>query len=138
MKQNWANPESMDAGTDKFDKVIEWLLIALLAFMPFAFGAVEAWSEEVVIVLAAAISVIFAAKLVFRPNARFIWSWAYLPLALFVLVAYFQLLPLPAGLVEVISPNTAAIKKELLSDLPNADGRFWPWEYPSLTLYFRY
>jgi len=43
----------MDVGTGRFDKLIEWLLIALLAFMPFAFGAVEAWSEEVIIGLAA-------------------------------------------------------------------------------------
>lgn len=49
MKENLVNVESMDVDTGGFDKLIEWLLIALLAFMPFAFGAVEAWSEEVVI-----------------------------------------------------------------------------------------
>lgn len=77
----------MDVGTGRFDKLIEWLLIALLAFMPFAFGAVEAWSEEVIIALAAAISIAFAAKLVFEPNARLVWSWAYVPVGLFILVA---------------------------------------------------
>ena len=47
MKQNWGNLESIDVGTDRFDKLIEWLLITLLAFMPLAFGVVRAWSEEV-------------------------------------------------------------------------------------------
>jgi hypothetical protein len=31
---------------ERLEQVIELLLISLLAFMPFAFGAVEAWSEE--------------------------------------------------------------------------------------------
>jgi tetratricopeptide (TPR) repeat protein len=40
--------------------------------------------------------------------------------ALFVLIAVFQLIPLPGGAVSVISPGTAAVKKELLGDLPNS------------------
>ena len=106
---------------DTFDKVIEWLVISLLAFMPLAFGAVEAWSEEVVVVLAAAISLCFLLKLVYREDAELIWSWTYIPLALFVLVAVFQLIPLPSGVVGSIAPGTATVKTELLGDLPNAD-----------------
>jgi len=103
-----------------WDKVIEWLLISLLAFMPFAFGAVEAWSEEVVVALATAISLCFLLKLIFEENTRFIWSWAYVPVALFVLIAVFQLVPIPDSVVSVISPSTVATKKELLGDLPNS------------------
>jgi tetratricopeptide (TPR) repeat protein len=40
--------------------------------------------------------------------------------ALFILVAVFQLIRLPTGLVNLISPNTAATKQELLGDLPNS------------------
>ena len=107
-----------------FDRIIEWLLISLLAFMPLAFGAVEAWSEEVVIALVAAISICFLLKLVFEKNTRPIWSWAYVPVALFILVAVFQLIPLPTSLVSAISPNTVATKKELLGDLPNSGALF--------------
>jgi len=32
MKENWVNPEGMDVATDRFDRLIEWLLIALLVF----------------------------------------------------------------------------------------------------------
>jgi len=109
------------APADRFDKIIEWLVISLLAFMPLAFGAVEAWSEEVVVALAAAISICFLLKLVFRKGANPVWSWAYIPVALFVLVAIFQLIRLPSGVVSAISPGTAAVKRELLGDLPNAD-----------------
>ena len=120
MKENRINLDTIDVPLSVFDKVIEWLLISLLAFMPLAFGAVEAWSEEVVIALAAAISVCFLLKLIFEENTRFIWSWAYVPVAVFLLVAVFQLIPLPTGAVSLVSPGTAAVKKELLGDLPNS------------------
>jgi len=113
--------ENAEAAVDRFDVAIECLLMALLAFMPFAFGAVEAWSEEVVIALAAAISITFLIKLAVVGNTRCIWSWSYVPVVLFILVAVFQLVHLPAGFVELIAPSTAAIKQELLGDLPEAD-----------------
>lgn len=119
MKENRINPDGVDASVSHFDTAIEGLLIALLAFMPLAFGAVEAWSEQVVIAFAAAISVCFLLKLVFEKNSHLIWSWAYIPVALFILVAVVQLIPLRTELIETISPNTAATKKELLGDLPN-------------------
>ena len=120
MRENGINPDIESVPIDSFDRVIEWLLISLLAFMPLALGAVEAWSEEVVVVLAAAISVCFLLKLIFRKDSNLVWSWAYLPVALFILVAVFQLIPLPTSAVSTISPNTAAVKEELLGDLPNS------------------
>ncbi len=120
MREDGINPDIMDVPIGGFDKVIEWLLISLLAFMPLALGAVEAWSEEVVVAFAAAISICFLLKLVFRKDTNLVLSWAYIPVALFILVAVFQLIPLPTGAVSTISPNTGAVKKELLGDLPNA------------------
>ena len=120
MREKRINLDTFDVPLSRFDKVIEWLLISLLAFMPLAFGAVEAWSEEVVVGLAAAISVCFLLKLVFRKETNLVWSWAYIPVALFILTALFQLIPLPDGAVSVISPSTAAVKNELLGDLPNS------------------
>ncbi len=120
MRENRINLDTFDIPLSRFDKVIDWLLISLLAFMPFAFGAVEAWSEAVVVALATAISVCFLLKLIFEKNTRFIWSWAYVPVALFVLIAVLQLVPIPDGAVSVISPSTVATKKELLGDLPNS------------------
>jgi tetratricopeptide (TPR) repeat protein len=120
MRENRFNLEAVEIPASRFDAVIQWLLIALLAFMPLTFGAVEAWSEQVVVTLAAAISLCYLLKLAVEGNSRLIWSWAYVPVAAFVLVAIFQLIPLPAGLVGILSPNTAAVRKELLSDLPNS------------------
>jgi tetratricopeptide (TPR) repeat protein len=125
-KGQMTNDQLVNSSADQrlerwFDTGIEWLLVGLLTFMPFAFGAVEAWSEQVVIALAATISITFVVKLVLCPSVRFVWSWAYVTLGLFIAVAVFQLIPMPQSLVAAISPHTAAIKRELLSDLPNAD-----------------
>lgn len=105
----------------RFDTAIEWLLVALLAFMPLAFGVVHAWSEEVVIILSGSIVVCFVLKLLFHRSQKMVWSWAYVPIGLFLFVAVLQLVPLPAQLVSIISPNTVALRTELLGDLPNAD-----------------
>lgn len=101
----------------KFDVVIECLLVGLLAFMPLALGVVHAWSEEVVIAVSGAMVVCFLLKLLFNGQTRLIKTWAYLPIAAFVLIAALQLVPLPARVVGVISPNTVKLKTELLSDL---------------------
>ena len=103
-----------------FDRIIEWLLIALLAFMPLAFGAVEAWSELVVVTIAAAMVICLAAKLIIRKDTSFVWTWAYVPLVLFLSLVFLQLIPLPAELVRLISPSTAGMKSSLLGDLPDA------------------
>lgn len=117
-EESWLGPE-YDA---RFDRVIEGLLIALLAFAPLAFGAVEAWSEEVVIALAAAISICFCLKLVFNRNSRVMWTWAYIPVFAFILVAVLQTIPLPVALVRLVSPQTVAQKMELLAELNGPEG----------------
>ena len=104
----------------RFDAVIEVLLIVLLVFSPLALGAVEAWSEMVVICLTGAMVITLALKLTFSRGARLVWSWAYVPIGLFLLLVVLQLIALPAGWIEAISPHTAAEKTRLLGDLPNA------------------
>jgi hypothetical protein len=102
------------------DRLIEWLLVLLLAFMPLALGAVHAWSEQVVISLAAALSLVFLLKLTVCRPVGSAWSWAYVPVAVFVGVAALQLWPLPASLVRIVSPHTLALKEDLLGSLPAA------------------
>ena len=120
MSQPQFDIPSCDTAFSRFDTVIEWLMIALLAFMPLAFGAVSAWSEQVVIILTGAMAICFALKLAIRKDAHLIWTWAYVPVALFLILAVVQLLPLPVSLIKILSPETAATKTTLLGNLPNA------------------
>jgi tetratricopeptide (TPR) repeat protein/O-antigen ligase len=104
----------------RFDMVIEGLMIGLLAFMPLALGAAQAWSEQVVVALTGSMVLCLTLKLTLCKNCQAVWSWAYLPLVLFLILVSLQLVPLPAPIVQAVSPSTAALKTELLSDLPNA------------------
>ncbi len=104
-----------------FDTAIEWLLAALLIFMPLAFGVVHAWSEEVVLALSCALVICFLLKLLCCPNQSVVWNWAYVPISAFLLIVLIQLMPFRAGLMEIVSPNTTALNRELLSDLPGSD-----------------
>ncbi|MEN6333555.1 MAG: hypothetical protein ABFE01_04795, partial [Phycisphaerales bacterium] len=45
------------------DWALEGMLYTMLAFMPLAFGTVNAWSEQIVVVLAAGIGVTFGMTL---------------------------------------------------------------------------
>src|SRR5688500_1611321 len=96
--------------TSRLDPVIEVLLVALLAFMPAAFGAVEAWSEAVAFALGAAIAICLALRAGAAPARELRPSLAWLAVALFIAVVAAQLLPLPMSIVRVISPQTAALK----------------------------
>jgi tetratricopeptide (TPR) repeat protein len=102
-----------------FDGIIELLLGASLLFAPLAFGTTEAWSEEIVIALAAAMALCVALKCLCAPSVRFVWSWVYAPIALFAVVVLVQLLPMPAGTIQKLSPGTAQLRSELLSDTQN-------------------
>ncbi|MFC1738354.1 O-antigen ligase family protein [Planctomycetota bacterium] len=104
-----------------FDTVIQYLLIGLLVFMPLAFGVVQAWSEQVVIVVTGVIVICFLLKLVCYPGQRVIRTWCYVPLAIFLLIVIFQLIPLPACVTGIISSNTVELKTELLRDLPGSE-----------------
>ncbi|HLB73317.1 MAG TPA: O-antigen ligase family protein [Sedimentisphaerales bacterium] len=109
--------DNSSGASSKFDVVIECLLVGLLAFMPLALGVVHAWSEEVVIAISGAMVVCFLLKLLLNGQMRRIKTWAYFPIAAFVLIAALQLVPLPARVVGIISPNTVKLKTELLGGL---------------------
>ena len=102
------------------DAAVEWLLIGLLAFMPLAFGTVEPWSEFVSVAAALGLAVLLVVRRFLRRDFPTEWSWAYVPIALYLLLVLLQLVPLPQSLVNAVSPETAAAKARLLADLPDA------------------
>jgi tetratricopeptide (TPR) repeat protein len=103
------------------DRVLEWLLIGLLAFMPFAFGVVEAWSEEIVVVVTLVISLCFCVRAMAFRHTPMTWTWAYVPLVAFLGVAALQLVPLATPFLRLVSPNTVGQKMRLLTDLYGAE-----------------
>ena len=119
-----------------FDKIIEILLAGLLAFMPILFGAVQAWSQELVIIISGLIAVLFCCKLIVCPHQRIVKTWAYVPVVIFIIISALQLVPLPRTLVSIISPNTAALRTEFLSNMPGSESylKWMPLSlYPAAT-----
>jgi O-antigen ligase len=100
----------------KIDLIIEVLLGMLLVVLPLSLGGVKTWSKEMAVALSGLITICFIFKLAICPQTRLIRSWAYVPVIVFLLLAVFQLINLPAGFVRIISPNTAALRNDLLGD----------------------
>jgi len=96
------------------DRLVEILLISAVGFMPFAFGGVQAWSEEVFVLLSGGMVFCFLLRQAIFPEIEFTVSWSYLPVFLFLLWVFFSVVPLPANFISAISANTAALKAELL------------------------
>lgn len=112
-------PDSLAIDQDRqhpawIDVAIEVLIGILLVFMPAFFGAVNARAEQVVFILVTLILALFLVRLFLVPQEGLTRSWVYVPVAVFVLLIVLQTIPLPGGLVRIISPNTARIKGELL------------------------
>ena len=126
-------PETLAAPRNRWDMAVEGILAALLTFMPLAFGAVEEWSELVVIAAAGALLLIVAVRAAVDRTFRPPWTAAYVPLVLFLLLVAFQIMPLPRGFVGTISPVTEATRAELLADVDRSDSLTTISLYPLAT-----
>src|SRR3954466_13773360 len=98
------DPDLLPVAGAKWDWGITALLAALLIFMPFAFGAVEPWSELIVILLAAALSLCFASRALVDREFHVARTWLYVPILLFLLLIVLQQIQLPAGILRRIAP----------------------------------
>jgi O-antigen ligase/tetratricopeptide (TPR) repeat protein len=118
-----------------FDTLIENGLKALLIFTPLAFGTVHKWSLAVMEVLAFAIFFLHLIQVTlrrrgngssepkeFRPKRERLSLLAGLGIfwSLLILLALFQMLPLPQALLEAISPATLATWQNFGNSPPNA------------------
>ncbi len=101
---------------------LDVLLLTTLLFATFTYGATEAWSQQVVAGLSAAIAgYVLIACFVPSVSCRSLGSWTYLPIVAFLLLVVLQTVPLPAGVVSMIAPGTHEIRATLLADLDVAD-----------------
>ncbi|MBN1418567.1 MAG: O-antigen ligase family protein [Planctomycetes bacterium] len=114
-----AGPEPA-RGPDRIAQAVEIVVFMLLVFAPFAFGAVEAWAQLVVVGLVSIAVLLWG----IQPRAagpspaiRSPVTWLF---AAFVILVGIQLIPLPSGIVGFLSPRTLSLKRELLEGLPGA------------------
>ena len=132
MKPSQIDMSDYSLPLSRFDIIIEALLLGLLAFMPLALGVVAAWSEMVVVLATGLMVLCLVIKHIIHRQVQLVWTWAYLPLALFLALVAVQLLDIPVGVLKIFSAQTVALKTELLADLPGATG---PPAYLKLSFY---
>jgi O-antigen ligase len=109
-------PELLAAPPNRWDVAVEALLAVLLAFLPMAFGGVDAWSELIALVLAAALVLIVLVRAVGDRTFALPWTWAYAPLAAMILLVILQRTPLPRAWIAALSPAVVDTRDELLGD----------------------
>ncbi|MEE2940802.1 MAG: O-antigen ligase family protein [Planctomycetota bacterium] len=115
----------------RVDHVLEGLIYLFIAYLPLAFGGVMPASKVVIIAASSLIAAVFAVRCVSEPAAPVIVSRAFLPLFGLVGVALLQLVPLPAAILERVSPAAASAWAEL------AAARGVEFERGTLSLYPR-
>jgi O-antigen ligase len=106
------------------NSLIKFLLIGLILFTPVAFGSMELWAYSsmelgilFIIILAAVqrftLSGSEGSDLPNNPNSRNILKVPIALLALFLLLILFQMIALPSGILQIISPKTFALRSDL-------------------------
>src|SRR5687767_7970568 len=101
-KKAFLDPNALFISGGPWDSLTLVLLALLLLFAPASFGAVEAWSELIVILLATALSICLAVRALLDRDFQFAWTWLYVPLAFFLLLVSGQLLSLPGSIVSML------------------------------------
>src|ERR1041384_3136043 len=88
--------------------IAEGLLWLLIAFVPWPFGAVDPISEGVVAAIVAGLVLCLVWRFMFdkcTSSARvFVGTWALIPLLTLLALVLISLVPLPAGVVSLLSP----------------------------------
>jgi len=117
---------------------IFWIFLFLLIFSPLAFGAVEQWSLAVMESLSLSALVLFLAGKRGKGAACLYEVPGLLPLSFFLGYILLQLVPMPPGLLKIVSPGTYALYKDTLwSADPSAWGSLSIHKKATLSEFFR-
>ena len=103
--------------------IIEGGIYLLILLTPFAFGGIEAWAQGIIQILAGIVVAVWAWRALDRgraekrmgasagaPGGFAVW----IPMILFVLMVCFQLVPIPAGWIQRLSPGVDALYRRTL------------------------
>lgn len=97
------------------------LLLLLLIWTPFAFGSVHAISYSMLELHAFFLVGLGMVQVLLRRRAGpgFVWTPMAIPLGLFLALLAGQLLPLPPGILRLLSPATEELYRLFVPDWPN-------------------
>ncbi len=111
--------------------IIEGGIYLLLLLTPFAFGGIEAWAQGIIQILSGLIVAVWAWRALDRGRAaRLSGSPAgpagglavWVPMIVFLLVICFQLVPLPPGWIQRLSPGADDLYRRTLPGYAEGHG----------------
>ncbi len=111
--------------------IIEGGIYLLLFLTPFAFGGIEAWAQGIIQILSGIIVAVWAwgaldrgraARLSGSPVGPAGGLSVWVPMILFLLVISFQLVPLPPGWIQRLSPGTDDLYRRTLPGYVEGSG----------------
>lgn len=104
--------------TVAIDRIIQAVLIALLALAPLPLGSVAAWARALVFAAAAFLFVLWVFRGSVLGRIEVVQTRIWGLLALYVCILFFQFLPLPHAVLSVLSPKTADLYARLIPGYP--------------------
>lgn len=102
-----------------FDKTPRALLLVLIVFTPLAFGTVHVWAYTFMEMAVLAMVTLALLKIIWDKNGiRWVKHPVNMILGIFAIYICFQMVPLPEGLIKVISPEVLKVHQKYLAWLP--------------------
>lgn len=119
------------------DRLIYALFLFMLLFAPVAFGTVELWSFIILeTVSLLAVTLLFLKKITSKEPLFVIPGMV--PLGIFLAYMVFHIVPLPPGLIKIISPETYALYSETVwTGVQPSWASFSISRKPAVTEFFR-
>mgnify|MGYP005838343505 FL=1 len=115
-------PESVAAS---IDRIIQAVLVALLALAPLPLGSVAPWARSIVFAATASLFFLWILKGSVLGRIEIVQTRIWGLLALYVCILFFQLLPLPHAFLSVLSPKTSDLYARLIPGYPE-EASFMP------------
>ncbi|MDE2320515.1 MAG: O-antigen ligase family protein [candidate division NC10 bacterium] len=92
-----------------FDRLLPWMLAALLIFTPLAFGTVEVWSIAIAELLVLFMGVIWTLRMIRDGAIEFQPTALNTPVFLLLTLMLLQMLPLPLSAIRLLSPAAYSV-----------------------------
>jgi len=99
---------------DIFDGIVLSVLVTMIVLAPVAMGSVAPWAKNTLFVLSLVMILVWFLQAARRGKIVLVRDPVFMLIGLFVLVVCAQLVPLPQGILETISPATAEVYETTL------------------------
>ena len=108
MKNNYGEPQQ-----SRIDRVIFWGITFIIIFAPLAFGSVHVWAYTFIEITIFSLLILFTIDRIANTRSP-VFKWVKTPANIYILLflafILFQILPLSAFIVKLLSPHTYADK----------------------------